>query len=126
MLVEEMFSGLNTDTFPKCTSVENKIGYDEMVIETNIQVQSCCEHHFVPISGYAHVAYIPESRVIGLSKINRLVRYFSKRPQIQERLTEQIWAAMTQIVETNNVGVVIEATHFCVKCRGIEDQHCIP
>jgi len=95
--------------------------YDEMVIERNVNVQSNCEHHFVVIDGVATVAYIPKQKVLGLSKINRIVEYFSKRPQIQERLTEQIYHALSYILETDNVAVVIDAQHYCVKSRGVED-----
>ena len=95
--------------------------YDEMVIERNVNVQSNCEHHFVVIDGKATVAYIPKSKVLGLSKINRVVEYFSKRPQIQERLTEQIYHALQFILETDDIAVVIDAQHYCVKSRGVED-----
>jgi GTP cyclohydrolase I len=95
--------------------------YDEMVVERNINVQSNCEHHFVVIDGLATVGYIPNQKVLGLSKINRIVEYFSKRPQIQERLTEQIYYALQYILETDNIAVVIDAQHYCVKSRGVED-----
>jgi GTP cyclohydrolase I len=95
--------------------------YDEMVVERNINVQSNCEHHFVVIDGLATVGYIPNEKVLGLSKINRIVEYFSKRPQIQERLTEQIYHALQYILATDNIGVVIDAQHYCVKSRGVED-----
>jgi GTP cyclohydrolase I len=95
--------------------------YDEMVVERNVNVQSNCEHHFVVIDGLATVAYIPKDRVLGLSKINRIVEYFSKRPQIQERLTEQIFHALVYILGTDNIAVLIDAQHYCVKSRGIED-----
>jgi GTP cyclohydrolase I len=95
--------------------------YDEMVIERNINVQSNCEHHFVVIDGLATVGYIPNQKVLGLSKINRVVEYFSKRPQIQERLTEQIYHALQHILDTDNIAVVVEAEHYCVKSRGVED-----
>jgi len=121
MYVNEIFWGLDYDAFPKCTTVSNKMRYDEMVIERNINVQSNCEHHFVVIDGLATVAYIPKDKVLGLSKINRVVEYFSKRPQIQERLTEQIYHALQYILETDNIAVVIDAQHFCVKSRGVED-----
>lgn len=121
MYVDEIFYGLDTDNFPKCTAVDNKMKYDEMVVETNINVQSNCEHHFVVIDGKATVAYIPNNKVLGLSKINRIVEYFSKRPQIQERLTSQIFHAMCYILETDNVAVTIDAVHYCVKSRGVED-----
>lgn len=121
MYVNEIFWGLEADNFPKCTTVENKMKYDEMVIERNINVQSNCEHHFVVIDGLATVAYIPRLKVLGLSKINRIVEYFSKRPQIQERLTEQIYYALEYILGTSNIAVVIDAQHYCVKSRGVED-----
>lgn len=121
MYVNEIFWGLDYDAFPKCTTVDNKMNYDEMVVERNVNVQSNCEHHFVIIDGVATVAYIPNKKVLGLSKINRIVEYFSKRPQIQERLTEQIYHALQLILETDNIAVVISAQHFCVKSRGVED-----
>jgi len=121
MYVNEIFWGLDYEAFPKCTTVDNKMKYDEMVVERNINVQSNCEHHFVVIDGVATVAYIPNKKVLGLSKINRIVEYFSKRPQIQERLTEQIYHALQFILDTDNIGVVIDAQHYCVKSRGVED-----
>jgi len=121
MYVNEIFWGLDADAFPKCTAVENKMNYDAMVVERNINVQSNCEHHFVVIDGFATVAYIPGKTVIGLSKINRVVEYFAKRPQIQERLTAQIYYALAYILNTEDVGVIIDAQHFCVKSRGVED-----
>lgn len=121
MFVNEIFWGLDYEAFPKCTTVSNKMKYDEMVIERNINVQSNCEHHFVVIDGLATVGYIPNERVLGLSKINRIVEYFSKRPQIQERLTEQIYYALQYILGTDNIAVVINAQHYCVKSRGVED-----
>jgi GTP cyclohydrolase I len=121
MYVGEIFWGLEYNAFPKCTTVENKMNYDEMVVERNINVQSNCEHHFIVIDGFATVAYIPNSKVLGLSKINRIVEYFSKRPQIQERLTEQVYHALQYILKTNNIAVVIDAQHYCVKSRGIAD-----
>jgi GTP cyclohydrolase I len=121
MYVNEIFWGLDYEAFPKCTTVDNKMQYDEMVIERNVNVQSNCEHHFVVIDGVATVAYIPKNKVLGLSKINRIVEYFSKRPQIQERLTEQIFHALSFILDTDNVAVVIDAQHYCVKSRGVED-----
>jgi len=121
MYVNEIFWGLHPDTFPKCTAVANKIDYDEMVVERNIQVSSFCEHHLVAIDGKAHVGYIPKHKVLGLSKLNRIVEYFSKRPQIQERLTEQIYHALSYILGTEEVAVIIDAAHFCVKHRGVED-----
>lgn len=121
MYVNEIFWGLDYDAFPKCTTVENKMKYDNMVIERNVIVQSNCEHHFVVIDGLATVAYVPNQKVLGLSKINRIVEYFSKRPQIQERLTEQIFHTLCYILETNDVAVLIDAQHYCVKSRGVED-----
>jgi GTP cyclohydrolase I len=121
MAVNEIFWGLDYEAFPKCTTVENKMKYDEMVVERNVNVQSNCEHHLIVISGLATVGYIPKERVLGLSKINRVVEYFSKRPQIQERLTEQIYHALQYILDTDNIAVVIDAQHFCVKSRGVED-----
>ncbi|PKL76534.1 MAG: GTP cyclohydrolase I FolE [Candidatus Melainabacteria bacterium HGW-Melainabacteria-1] len=121
MFVQENFWGLNPDYFPKITAVANKMGYDEVVLEKNIVVQSTCEHHFVMIDGYAHVAYIPAQKVLGLSKLNRVVEYFSRRPQIQERLTEQIYYALEHILETPDIAVMIHAKHYCVKARGVQD-----
>ena len=121
MYVNEIFWGLDYDAFPKCTTVDNKMQYDEMVVERNVNVQSNCEHHFVIIDGKATVAYIPKDKVLGLSKINRVVEYFSKRPQIQERLTEQVFHALQYILGTDDIAVVIDAQHYCVKSRGVED-----
>lgn len=121
MYVGEIFWSLDFEAFPKCTTVQNKMKYDEMVVERNVNVQSNCEHHFVVIDGFATVGYIPNEKVLGLSKINRIVEYFAKRPQIQERLTEQIYHALQYILETDNIGVVIDATHYCVRSRGVED-----
>jgi GTP cyclohydrolase I len=121
MYVNEIFWGLDYDAFPKCTTVDNKMKYNEMVVERNVIVQSNCEHHFVVIDGLATVAYVPKNKVLGLSKINRIVEYFSKRPQIQERLTEQIFHALQFILETEDVAVMIDAQHYCVKSRGVED-----
>jgi len=121
MYVNEIFWGLDYEAFPKCTTVDNKMNYNEMVVERNINVQSNCEHHFVVIDGLATVAYVPKQKVLGLSKINRIVEYFSKRPQIQERLTEQIFHTLCFILETDDVAVMIDAQHYCVKSRGVED-----
>jgi GTP cyclohydrolase I len=121
MYVGEIFWGLDYDAFPKCTTVDNKMKYNEMVVERNVNVQSNCEHHFVIIDGLATVAYVPNEKVLGLSKINRIVEYFSKRPQIQERLTEQIFHTLRFILETQDVAVMIDAQHYCVKSRGVED-----
>ena len=121
MYVNEIFWGLDYEAFPKCTTVDNKMKYNEMVCERNINVQSNCEHHFVVIDGLATVAYVPKDRVLGLSKINRIVEYFSKRPQIQERLTEQVFHTLQFILDTEDVAVMIDAQHYCVKSRGVED-----
>ena len=121
MYVNEIFWGLDYEAFPKCTAVENKMEYESMVIERNINVQSNCEHHFVVIDGVGTVAYIPNKKVLGLSKLNRVVEYFAKRPQIQERLTEQVYYALQYILDTDNIAVVIDAQHYCVKSRGVED-----
>lgn len=121
MYVDEVFYGLDTATFPKITVVENKFDYDHPVMEINIVTNSHCEHHFVPIIGKTHIAYIPNKKVLGLSKLNRIVDYFAKRPQIQERLTLQIHQALVEILETQNVAVVTDAMHACVKTRGIKD-----
>jgi len=121
MYVNEIFWGLDYEAFPKCTTVDNKMKYNEMVCERNINVQSNCEHHFVVIDGLATVAYVPKDKVLGLSKINRIVEYFSKRPQIQERLTEQIFHTLQFILDTEDVAVMIDAQHYCVKSRGVED-----
>ena len=121
MYVNEIFWGLDYEAFPKCTTVDNKMKYNEMVCERNVNVQSNCEHHFVVIDGLATVAYVPKDRVLGLSKINRIVEYFSKRPQIQERLTEQIFHTLQYILDTEDVAVMIDAQHYCVKSRGVED-----
>ena len=122
MYVKELFWGLDPGKFPKATTVDNKMAYDSMVVEKDITVMSACEHHFVTIDGKATVAYIPNQKVLGLSKLNRIVEYFSRRPQIQERLTEQVWHALSFILGTENVAVYIDAEHYCVKSRGIEDH----
>jgi GTP cyclohydrolase IA len=121
MYVKEIFSGLNPSNKPGITLFENKYKYNEMLIEKNISLYSYCEHHFVPIIGKAHVAYISSGKVIGLSKINRLVQYYSKRPQVQERLTNQIGEALKKALNTEDVAVVIDAAHLCVASRGIKD-----
>ena len=121
MYVQEFFKGLDYANFPKCTTVENKMHYDEMVLVKNIKVISNCEHHFVVIDGAADVAYIPKDKVLGLSKINRLVDFFAKRPQIQERLAEQIFEALRFILGTDDIAVRINAVHYCVKARGVQD-----
>lgn len=121
MVINETMWGLDFEAFPKCTTVDNKMKYDEMVVERNITVQSLCEHHILPIVGKATIAYVPKDKVLGLSKMPRIVEYFSRRPQIQERLTEQIFHALQYILETEDIAVVIDATHLCVSSRGVED-----
>jgi GTP cyclohydrolase I len=121
MYVDEIFWGLDYTKFPKCTTVQNKMKYDEMVLVRDINVQSNCEHHLVVIDGLCDIAYIPKDKVLGLSKLNRIVEFFAKRPQIQERLTEQIYYALNYILETDDIAVKMKATHFCVKSRGIQD-----
>ena len=123
MAVNETMWGLDYHAFPKCTTVDNKMKYDEMVVERNISVQSLCEHHLLPIVGLATIAYIPNNKVLGLSKLPRVVEYFSRRPQIQERLTEQVFHALQYILETDNIAVVIHAEHQCVSSRGVEDSN---
>ena len=121
MYVEEIFSGLDYENFPKIAVIENKMKVDEMVKVSNIDLTSTCEHHFVTIDGRATVAYIPNTKIIGLSKINRIVGFFAQRPQVQERLTQQVLIALQTLLETENVAVSITATHYCVKSRGIRD-----
>lgn len=121
MYVKEIFSGLNPANFPDIKLFENKYKYQQMLVEKNILFYSNCEHHFVPIIGKAHVAYISSGKVIGLSKINRIVQHFAKRPQVQERLTVQIAEALRKALETDDVAVVIDATHLCVSSRGVKD-----
>ena len=121
MYVKEIFSGLNPANTPAITLFENKYRYSQMLVEKDIAVYSTCEHHLVPIMGKAHVAYISNGEVIGLSKINRIVKYYSKRPQVQERLTRQIAEELKKTLKTDDVAVVIDATHLCVVSRGVED-----
>jgi len=121
MFVNEIYWGLDYKNFPKCKTVENKMNYNEMVLEKDVKVMSQCEHHLVLISGLAQIAYLPKDKVIGLSKLNRIVEYFSRRPQIQERLTEQIFYALEYILGTSDIAVIINAEHYCVKSRGVED-----
>lgn len=123
MYVKEIFSGLNPDFFPKITVIENKMHYDQMICVDNIQCLSFCEHHFLTIDGLATVAYVPNKKVIGLSKINRIVQFFSRRPQVQERLTKQIADCLQYVLETEHVAVHINAKHYCVITRGVEDAH---
>ena len=121
MYVKEIFSGLNPENKPKAKLFDNKYKYDEMLVEKNITFYSNCEHHFVPIVGKAHVAYISNGHVIGLSKINRIVQYFAKRPQVQERLTIQIANELKEVLKTEDIAVVIDAVHMCVSSRGVQD-----
>lgn len=121
MFVNEIYWGLSPDNFPKISVIENKIDYDAPVTEKNVNIQSNCEHHFIVIDGKAIVSYIPKGKVIGLSKLNRIVEYFSKRPQVQERLTLQIFYALECILETSDIAVLINARHYCVRARGVED-----
>jgi GTP cyclohydrolase I len=121
MYVKEVFSGLDPLNKPKIALFENKYQYNQMLVEKNITVYSNCEHHFVPIIGKAHIAYISSGKVIGLSKLNRIVQYYAQRPQVQERLTRQIAEELKTILETDDVAVVIDAVHLCVASRGIKD-----
>jgi len=122
MYINEIFSGLNPKNRPKITLFKNNYAYHSPLIELNIPFTSFCEHHFVPIVGKANIAYIPKDYVIGLSKLHRLTNYFAKRPQVQERLTQQIHQDLKNLLETENVGVVLKATHSCISCRGVEDE----
>ncbi len=122
MFVKEIFYGLNPANKPKISVFENKFQYDEMLVEKNINMNSTCEHHFLPIVGRAHVAYFSNGEVIGLSKINRIVDYYARRPQVQERLTVQIANELKSILKTDDVAVVIDAKHMCVSARGIQDE----
>lgn len=122
MYVQEMFWGLNPDNKPQVSHFKNKFRYNEMLLEKDIQFYTNCEHHFVPFFGTAHVAYIPNGKVIGLSKLNRIVEYFAKRPQVQERMTMQIANELKHILGTENVAVIINAKHLCVASRGIKDN----
>ncbi|MDA9335578.1 GTP cyclohydrolase I FolE [Flavobacteriaceae bacterium] len=122
MYIDEIFSGLNPKNKPKVALFENKYRYNQMLVEKDITFYSNCEHHFVPIIGKAHVAYISSGRVIGLSKLNRIVQYYAKRPQVQERLTNQIAEELKGILGTEDVAVIIDAKHLCVSSRGIKDD----
>ena len=122
MYVKEIFSGLDPKNKPKVSVFENKYDYNKMLIEKNITLRSSCEHHFLPISGVAHVGYISSGKVIGLSKINRIVDYFGRRPQVQERMTVQIYEELKNELDTEHVMVVIDAEHLCVSARGIKDD----
>ncbi|MCA6073538.1 GTP cyclohydrolase I FolE [Fulvivirga sedimenti] len=123
MYVTEVFSGLNPMNKPSVTLFDNKYRYDQMLVEKDITFYSHCEHHFVPIYGKAHVAYISTGKVIGLSKINRIVQYFAKRPQVQERLTVQIGKELQKALDTDHVAIVVDATHLCVASRGVNDTN---
>jgi len=123
MYVDEIFSGLDYSQFPKISVIENKMQVEEMVQIDEIDLVSTCEHHFVTIDGSARVAYIPGDKIIGLSKINRIVRFFAQRPQVQERLTQQILVALQTLLETEDVAVTINAVHYCVKSRGVMDSN---
>jgi GTP cyclohydrolase I len=123
MWVDELCYGLDYTNFPKCTVFENKMGYDQMVLQKDITFHSMCEHHFQNISGMAQVAYIPNGKVVGLSKLNRVVNFFARRPQVQERLNEQIFYALEYILGSSDVAVLLEADHYCVKARGCNDQN---
>lgn len=122
MYIEEIFNGLDPRNKPKIALFDNKYKYNEMLVEKNITFYSNCEHHFVPIYGKAHLAYISSGKVIGLSKLNRIVDYYSKRPQVQERLTNQIAKEVMDVLETKDVAVIIDAKHMCVSSRGIKDE----
>lgn len=122
MYIEEIFSGLNPANKPKVALFDNKYQYNQMLVEKNITLYSNCEHHFVPIMGKAHVAYISSGKVIGLSKLNRIVQYFAKRPQVQERLTNQIAEELKKVLQTEDIAVIIDAKHLCVSSRGIKDD----
>jgi len=122
MYVKEIFSGLNPENMPRISVFDNKFQYSEMLVEKDISMNSTCEHHFLPIYGKAHVAYIASGKVIGLSKINRIVDHFARRPQVQERLTVQIAEELKKALNTEDVAVVIDAEHMCVSCRGIKDK----
>ena len=121
MFVNEIFSGINPKNKPKMSTFENKYNYGEMLVEKNVTLYSTCEHHLLPIVGLAHVAYISNGTVVGLSKINRIVKYFAERPQVQERLTIQIVRELQKVLNTDNVACVIDAKHLCVNSRGIKD-----
>jgi GTP cyclohydrolase I len=121
MYVKEIFSGLNPANKPRVALFDNKYQYNQMLVEKDITLYSFCEHHFVPIIGRAHVAYISNGKVVGLSKINRIVQYYAKRPQVQERLTKQIAEELKNLLQTDDVAVIIEAEHLCVAARGVED-----
>ena len=122
MYVKEIFSGLNPANHPDVKTFDNVYGYNHMLVERDINVNSTCEHHFLPIVGHAHVAYIPNGRVVGLSKLNRIVDHYARRPQVQERLTRQVLQSLQELLGTEDVAVVIDAKHLCVSSRGIQDE----
>lgn len=122
MYVKELFYGLNPSNKPKLSVFENKYGYNKLLVEQNITIDSSCEHHFLPITGHAHIGYVPKDKVIGLSKINRLVDYYAHRPQVQERLSMQLLKDLQSILDTEDVIVMIAAKHLCVSSRGIKDK----
>jgi GTP cyclohydrolase I len=122
MFIQEIFSGLNPANKPKISVFDNSYNYDKMLVEANISFNSTCEHHFLPIIGKAHIGYVSSGKVIGLSKLNRIVDYYSRRPQVQERLIMQIFNELKSVLDTDNVIVVMEATHLCVSSRGIKDE----
>ena len=122
MYIDEIFSGLNPKNKPKVALFDNKYQYNQMLVEKDITFYSNCEHHFVPIIGKAHISYISSGKVIGLSKLNRIVQYYAKRPQVQERLTNQIAEELKGILGTEDVAVIIDAKHLCVSSRGIKDD----
>jgi len=122
MFIQEIFSGLNPANKPKISVFDNSYNYDKMLVEANISFNSTCEHHFLPIVGKAHIGYVSSGKVIGLSKLNRIVDYYSRRPQVQERLIMQIFNELKTVLDTENVIVVMEATHLCVSSRGIKDE----
>lgn len=121
MYVKEIFRGLDPKNKPSIAMFDNKFGYGEMLVEKNISIYSTCEHHFLPIYGFAHIAYISSGKVIGLSKLNRIAQYYAKRPQVQERLTMQIATELKRVLETDDVAIYIDAKHMCVETRGVED-----
>lgn len=123
MFVKETLYGLREENMPRMMTMENKMWYDHMLVERNIKCHSMCEHHFQNIIWVAHIAYIPKKKVIWLSKLHRLTDFFSRKPQVQERLTQEIHEKLCEVLETEDVAVVIEAVHQCVMCRGIQDQH---
>lgn len=124
MYVQELFRGLDPANAPELSSFDNHYQYGRMLVEKNISIKSTCEHHFMPILGKAHLGYISNGRVIGLSKINRIIDYFARRPQVQERLTKEIFEAFREALNTSDIIIVIDATHLCVSARGVEDTHC--